>query len=391
MGISVRGIFPTFNNLRLNAPVLLKYDWSNSSSVKVLSSDQAISRFGAATAISGDGSTMVVGAPQYQSNRGEAFIYRWNGSTWQFKQRIDNPQGFSNAYFGISVSISYNGNDVVIGCSGASVSNTPCGAAYVYRTTNGTTWSLNATLSPDNRENQQRFGVTVAMSADGLRVVVGSNTYGGSYQYGALYSYTKIGSTWGQRQFIENPYQGVGAQMGYRLKMTDDGSTVVTTSKTGSDEITIYIYSLNGSTYEVYKTFTRNASSLSQINIAISKLTNDTMFVGDGFSNTVWIYRKTGLTWKLLTHVTPPDAKSFNGAVGTDGSGSVVIAGATSNSGHVFVNAQGIKWSAVDTFSGLISTNDAISLTLDGNIAAIGASGDNTSRGSVIVYTAPER
>lgn len=96
--------------------------------------------------------------------------------------------------FGYSVDINKTGTYAVVGAKSAShaASNTTGGAAYIYRRS-GTTWSQIAKVVDPSPANGAWFGVSVAISNDGDRVVVGS--YKKTSNTGTAFVY-KIGSTY---------------------------------------------------------------------------------------------------------------------------------------------------------------------------------------------------
>ncbi len=60
-----------------------------------------------------DGDTALIGAPGDTSNKGAAFVYVRNGSTWTLQQKLTAADGLGDDYLGISVAL--NGNTALIG------------------------------------------------------------------------------------------------------------------------------------------------------------------------------------------------------------------------------------------------------------------------------------
>jgi hypothetical protein len=140
------------------------------------------------TAMSLDGNTLVVGAPYESSNAtgvlysGAAYVFIRNGATWsqQAYLKASNAEAYDN--FGDSVSIS--GDTVVVGAHGedshatgingvgqADNSAADSGAVYVFTRT-GTTWSQQAYIKASNTDAGDNFG-WVSLSGDTL--VVGAH------------------------------------------------------------------------------------------------------------------------------------------------------------------------------------------------------------------------
>ena len=102
-----------------------------------------------------DGDYMVVGALNDDghsgSNTGAIYIYKRHGASWTLEQEIsDQETGFTNLqtndYFGHSVALS--GNTLAVGAYGddGSGSDQQYGAVYVF-TRSGSTWSLQKEIS----------------------------------------------------------------------------------------------------------------------------------------------------------------------------------------------------------------------------------------------------
>ncbi len=105
---------------------------------------------GASVAISG--STVVAGAPDWDNDRGEVSVYLRHGTAWKRQALLRLGRGTANYQFGASVAIS--GSTIVVGAPGANVNR---GLAYVYVRT-GTSWHRQAVLSAKKPEKNASFG-----------------------------------------------------------------------------------------------------------------------------------------------------------------------------------------------------------------------------------------
>ena len=96
-------------------------------------------------------------------------------------------------------------------------SATAAGAAYVY-TRSGTTWTQQAYVKASNTGAGDRFGIAVALSSNGNTLAVGayredSNATGingnqadnSATDSGAVYVFTRSGTTWSQQAYIKAP------------------------------------------------------------------------------------------------------------------------------------------------------------------------------------------
>jgi hypothetical protein len=86
------------------------------------------------------------------------------------------------------------------------------------------------------------FGYSVALSADGNTLAVGSYDEGGSFRgingppdnmrrgAGAVYVFTRTGTTWAQEAYIHASNAEAGDSLGVMVALSDDGNTLLTAS-----------------------------------------------------------------------------------------------------------------------------------------------------------------
>jgi FG-GAP repeat len=159
-------------------------------------------RYGTAVALSGDGTTALIGATKnYVTppgiNPGSVWAYKFNVVVgWSQQGSKFAPTGGTAAFllFGNSIALSDDGNTAVIG--GPADGNGP-GAAWIF-TRSGGNWTQQGTkLTANDESGSGHFGVSVALASDGNTALIGgpndnSNT-------GAAWVFSRTGSTWTQQ------------------------------------------------------------------------------------------------------------------------------------------------------------------------------------------------
>ena len=154
---------------------------------------------GDAVALNDQGTIMAVGSAAAQPGgltaRGEVVVYELRGGTWDVLGQAIPGVG-ANSGFGQSVALSPDGLVVVIGSSG-NHDGAIFGAVHVYDYTNAQ-WVLRGSSIPA-LELFDGTGSAVALSADGNRVVIGSylSKFGG-FGSGQVRVFDWDGTTWGQ-------------------------------------------------------------------------------------------------------------------------------------------------------------------------------------------------
>jgi hypothetical protein len=188
--------------------------------------DASFDDFGWAVDLSADGNTMVVGAPETNSNgtsAGLVRVYEYDGLNWiQKGADLIGDAAFDD--FGDAVAISSDGNVIAVGAPENNVNGTSAGQVKVFEW-NGVAWvQRGIDIYGDNAFDD--FGLTIDISGDGSIVAIGAplDDNNGSSS-GSVKIFQWNGVTWSQMGSI---IDGVAAfdQAGRGLSLSTDGSTV---------------------------------------------------------------------------------------------------------------------------------------------------------------------
>ncbi|MCK5024982.1 MAG: FG-GAP repeat protein, partial [Nanoarchaeota archaeon] len=194
---------------------------------KIQASDkQANDYFGCSASISSDGNTAIVGAYAEDtggSEAGAAYIYRWNGAIWIQQAKIQATDKQATDYFGKFVSISYDGDTAIVGSYYEDTGGSAAGAAYIFTWT-GATWTQQK-IQADDIQGGDHFGESVSISSDGESIIVGAyaESTGGS-QTGAAYIFEWTGTTWTQKAKIQASDQEASEYFGSAVSISSDGN-----------------------------------------------------------------------------------------------------------------------------------------------------------------------
>lgn len=158
---------------------------------------QAWEAWGSAVAVDGD--TAVV-ASSYADvgavdGAGVANVYVRANGVWTLQARLSaaDPKPFSNYARALAIA----GDTIVVGAASADGAVSSSGAVYVY-TRSGTTWTQSAKLSASDGEGFSDFGLAVALAGDRIAVGAPSTFVGKENVQGAVYVYAKNGAAWSQ-------------------------------------------------------------------------------------------------------------------------------------------------------------------------------------------------
>lgn len=148
--------------------------------------------FGCSVAI--EGNTLIGGAREDstvigQTAYGAAYIFEFNGATWDSQGKIVASDGASSDRFGWSVAVS--NNIVAVGAREDDTTAGPdAGSAYIF-TRSGSVWTQQQKLAPSDPFNGDRFGSSVALSFGNLAVGAAEKQLTAPNGQGAAYYFTQ--------------------------------------------------------------------------------------------------------------------------------------------------------------------------------------------------------
>lgn len=331
------------------------------------------SRFGWSVALSAEGNTALVGAPGEDGGAGAAWTFTRGETGWiQAGAKLTIPAGTLElescnnvegdgeegeepaegesrpCHFGRSVALSADGDTAVVG---APRENGNTGAVWTFTRPAPTTgWSTGTELSIPESQGPQRFGVGLAISADGSTLVVGAPRVGG----GRVWTFTRSGSSWSS---LGAPITGSGeggtGLFGQSVALSDDGQTMLVGAPGDSDQ-----------------------------------------------QGAAWGFRRSGSGWeeqgtKLTGGGLGPEAH-FGASVALSGDGSTALVGARgadngNGAASVFSNT-GSGWVEQEG-SPLVGGDEAgegfggsVALSFDGSVAVVGAGQADSHRGNTWLF-----
>lgn len=206
--------------------------------------------FGTSISLSADGSVLAVGAPGVYFNHdreGEVKIYKNIANDWTETGASIKGNMYA-CVLGTSISLSNDGNRIVVGAPVSDNSYAIYRIAQVYENIAGVWTKIGANISVGSLSG--KFGRSVSISGDGTKVAVGDYLDGtGSTR---VYQYNSTIGIW--QQIGQDIYgvSGIEQLSGYSVSLSDDGNILAIgapnnpgTSYNGSARI----YKNNGGTW----------------------------------------------------------------------------------------------------------------------------------------------
>ncbi len=177
--------------------------------------------------LNADGSRIVIGALVNDGNgadSGHARIYEWNGATWVQMGADINGEGAGD-YCGFSVSLSADGSRVAIGAPFNDGTGANSGHTRIFQW-NGAAWvQLGVDINGEAAGDQA--GVSVSLSADGVRIAIGANwNDGNGVDSGHVRIYQWNGAAWVQLGADING-EAANDWSGYPVSLSADGARLI--------------------------------------------------------------------------------------------------------------------------------------------------------------------
>jgi hypothetical protein len=341
-----------------------------------------VTGLGFAVALSADGGTALVGAP----DDGDAYVYSDAGGSWSTAP-VATFRGTDNDALGYSVALSADGQVALV--SVPSRTSSDANAAYVY-TDDGGAWS---TAPAETFTLGTAFPNSVALSADGQTAAVGTS----SLPEGLVFSQT--GGSW-SAVALEPPgsVPGSGGGFGWSMALSADGQTILTSAPGAGTGGEAYVYTTTTlqSDDDPAASFAGSSGGTQQMPVALSA-DGQTAVVGapgagSGNQGAAYVYSETAGTWSAnpTATFTGTDGEQFGSSVAISADGETVLSGGNGVA-NVYTSSGGI-WASnpVASFdvSGAAGFGCSVALSADGRTALVGAKeAGGTEAGAAYLYT----
>lgn len=362
------------------------------------SNPDAGDRFGTAVALSSDGRTLAVGANiegsaagginSNQSDNslpgaGAVYVFvRDAVGAWRQQAYIKAAVPRIGAWFGYAVALSNNGDTLAVGAPREDIPGLSLGAAYIYARNAQGQWRQLAQVLAPNRDNNDYFGLSVALSGDGQNLAVGApreaslaTGIGGNQSdnsgtdVGAVYVYARDGADlWPLQAYVKASNAASNNFFGVTLALSTSGDTLAVgahsessaasgingdqTNSGASGSGAVYLYGRQGGVWQqqtYFKASNAQASDGFGIALALSG-DGDTLAVGapgessaatgiDGDqssngsinSGAVYLFRRGNTNWAQLAYIKASNAEAgdlFGSVVALSGDGNTLAVSA---------------------------------------------------------------
>jgi len=346
--------------------------------------------FGIAVSISGD--ALLVGAPENDdggSESGSAYVFTRSAGSWMELQKLTASDAADGDYFGSSVSIS--GDTALVGATRDDDGGASSGSVYVF-VRSGNTWTQQQKLTATDAAAGQGFGVSVSLSGETALIGANGDAENGAGS-GAAYVFVRSSNTWTQQQKLTATDAEPSDDFGWAVSLSGDTALVGADGEDGIDLSTgaAYVFVRSGNTWaQQQKLIASDPEKFDSFGEAVS-VAGDTALIGAPYKDGVdlstgaaYVFVRSGDTWTEQQRLTASDGAidaSFGVAVSILGDTALIGAsgdndnGSFSGSAYLFAHSAG-TWTEQQK---LIANDGAAedfygqAVSLSGDTALIGA------------------
>jgi hypothetical protein len=372
-----------------------------------------LSDSGGAGAISADGNTAIIVNSQNNDGIGGIWIFTRSGGGWtQQGSKLIGSGSIGSAFQGSSVSISADGNTVIVGGPGDDSSR---GAAWIFTRSGGVwtqqgnklvgTGAVGTVYLPEsiNIPGAEQ-GASVSLSADGNTAIVGGPT--DNNYFGAAWIFTRSGGVWVQQggKLVGTgtipssiPAYNIlwGAEQGGCVSLSADGNTAFIGGPVDdSTKGAVWVFTRSGGVWTQQgnklvggfsENFLSEDAGIEYQGSSISlSADGNTAIVNSGLDGYAWVFTRNEGVWTQQGNALLfPSAPAGGGCVSISADGNTALWG-----GYIYTRSGGIWTQQVNLSSGPYGNGSLNTISPDGNMAVI--NGENTNgQNGVWIYISP--
>jgi hypothetical protein len=309
--------------------------------------------FGAAVAL--DGNLALVCNEWDDDNgtdSGSIYAYHWDGTAWQFDQKLDPADNQAGDNFGRAVFM--QGNLAIVSSHWDDDNGFHSGSAYVYEH-DGSQWIEQQKLLPSDGQANDNFGNSLSFDGEWLAIGADREDQGGN-NAGAIYIFRDTGSAWVQTQKLLAPDAASLDFFGRCVSVSGDWAVIGAWKEDqgGADAGAAYAFRYNGREWvfeQKLMAFDAAPGDLYgwatyvQDDVAVVSSYHDDDHGSD--SGSVYVYRLDGLTWVFEQKLHAADAAAggwFGYSLSISGNRLAVAATGTGSGYAYMFRYDGTQW-----------------------------------------------
>lgn len=253
--------------------------------IGTLTAGDANDAFGQSVALSSDGTTAVIGAPEDEdpngTDAGSAQVFTRSEDTWHHDATLAPAAGEPDDLFGTAVAISRD--HILVGAPGAENPNGPAsGATYLFERA-AEDWSEVAALTPSDGDPEDRFGHTVAMDTETAVIGAWQDEDPNGTEAGSAYVFQRQEGTWSEQTKLTAGNGESEDRFGWAVAIDDD-TIVIGASRVDSNAMAFvgaaYVFERTAEEWQHAATLTADDGDASDLFGSSVAIAGDTIVIG---------------------------------------------------------------------------------------------------------------
>jgi hypothetical protein len=261
------------------------------------------SNFGSCVDMTPDGTYIIVTSPSHDYGVNNiwlndpraygASVYKWNGSSYvldgEMSSSLSNNQGMQSDMGNTGIKISSDGSYALISSQSfrpsAYAYDLSKGRAFIFKRT-GSTWALDATITPNPGEQYGYFGSSLSSNSDMTTIAIGEFGVTSQDRRGQLSIFTRpnaTSNTWTREAVITQPVPAANSYFSEELELDGSGDILTVTGRPqhlSSYDSRIYVYQRSGSSWSLSSTIIPSADGFDGTGIS-----RDGKFIAGGVAD----------------------------------------------------------------------------------------------------------
>lgn len=290
-----------------------------------------LDNFGSSIAI--DGNTAIIGAPQKNRQRGNAYVFLRTGTKWAQQAKLNASDGATGDYFGSAVGI--KGDTAIVGISTPDRNTT-----YVYVRT-GTTWSEQAKITPADAKPGDHVGAAVALDVDTALIGAPGRVIGTNTSPGRAYIYARTGTVWSEQAKLSISDGVANDKYGSAVALSGDTAVIGAYKRAVGNNVgqgEAFVYARSGTTWTEQARLRASDGApddrfgigvATGPDVAVIGAEHATVVDNDG-QGAAYVFSRTDGSWSQYTRLTAQAGisdDSFGRAVAVGTNGNPVVVG----------------------------------------------------------------
>lgn len=329
--------------------------WTQVAKLTAGAEEAGAGHFGRAVSLSADGATAVVGAPADHGGVGAAWVFQLTEGTWSREARLAGNGERGVGYFGRAVALSGDGSTVLIGAPGEAQG---AGGVWAYSRSAGG-WPEDEHFTDGEGDPEARFGKSVSLSADGSTALVGGLQDEGGNGAAWIFERTGGGGIWVQQAGkLASAEPSPGGEFGGSVALSPDGATALVAAPADSEGLgAVWVFTRSGSQWSQQGGKLTSGLGPRERDfgsaVALSG-DGDTALIGEatarGRRGGAWMFSRTGASWSRLgffalgEHKGEAAGEQFGSSVAISEDGVTSLIGALGNEAETNERRIGAAW-----------------------------------------------